>query len=212
MDAVIFDMDGVIVDSEPLHQKVLHEMTEEWGIIVPQEERQSFVGLKDEEVFTHLKANYGLQEDVPRMVEQYIDRYIKKLAREGPVPVPGAIPLIRELKARKIPLALASSSPKDAILLVLTHLRLQPDFSHVVSGEDVTHSKPEPDIFLKAAKLLQVNPNHCLVIEDSYNGVQAAKQAGMTCIGLRNPLSGNQDLGAADRIVDSLKELDVSFL
>jgi HAD superfamily hydrolase (TIGR01509 family) len=104
-------------------------------------------------------------------------------------------------------MALASSSTQRVIDTVLEKLALVGVFDPVVSGEEVEHGKPAPDIFLRTAGLLEIPPETCLVIEDSANGVRAAKAAGMVCIGFRNPNSGAQDLSAADAIVASLDEI-----
>ena len=109
-------------------------------------------------------------------------------------PIPGIIELLDEIKRARVKIGLASSSVRSFIALVLNNLEINHYFDAVVSGEDVKRSKPQPDIFLKAAEKLQVSPDACLVIEDSQHGVKAAIQAGMTCIGFNNPNSGSQDL------------------
>ena len=109
----------------------------------------------------------------------------------------------------RIPIAIASSSPREFIEAVVKKIGIDQYFKILVSGEEIERSKPEPDIFLKAATLLNVSPTECLVVEDSKSGTIAAKKAGMKCIGYQNVNSGNQDLSNADFIVNDIKEIDI---
>ena len=122
-------------------------------------------------------------------------------------PIDGIRELLAELKALNIPAAIASSSPPVFIKAVLRKFDLLDHFECVVSGEEVERGKPAPDVYLKAAELLGVKPQDCMVLEDARHGVAAAKAAGMKCIGFVNPNSGNQDLSQADYVVHAVSEV-----
>ena len=117
--------------------------------------------------------------------------------------------MLEEIKTAHLPIAIASSSPKIFIEAVVEKIGIRQYFKILISGEEIERSKPEPDIFLKAALLLNVNPSECLVVEDSKSGTIAAKKAGMKCIGYQNFNSGNQDLSNADFIVNDIREIDI---
>ena len=127
-------------------------------------------------------------------------------------PIPGIVELLEELRRQRIAIGLASSSPRSFIEAVLAKFKIREYFACVVSGEEMPAGKPAPDIYLEAARQLHVPPEQCVVLEDSRNGVLAAKRAGMTCIGFANPASGGQDLSAADRIVHAISEIKVGHL
>ena len=116
------------------------------------------------------------------------------------------------LKEHDIPTAVASSSPIEFIETNISNLGFNDYFQFLLSGNEVTNGKPAPDIYLAAAKRLNVMPQDCVVLEDSHNGVKAAKSAGMTCIGFQNPNSGIQDISMADTVIDSIKQIDVNQL
>ncbi len=208
--AVIFDMDGVIIDSEPLHYKVFKEyLHSKWGMSITDEEYSAFIGATNYHMYAVLKEKYQLAEEVTALVEEYEEKcsaYLMESKTEKPIL--GVDVLVKNLYQNNIRLALASSSPKKNIKLVLEMFGLAPYFEVVVSGQEVVNSKPSPDIFLRAAKLLNLLPEECLVFEDSKNGVAAAKEAGMKCIAFYNPNSGKQDLSRADHIIESFAEVD----
>ena len=160
-------------------------------------------------MYAVLKEKYQLAEEVTALVEEYEEKcsaYLTESKTEKPIL--GVDVLVKNLYQNNIRLALASSSPKKNIKLVLEMFGLAPYFEVVVSGQEVVNSKPSPDIFLRAAKLLNLLPEECLVFEDSKNGVAAAKEAGMKCIAFYNPNSGKQDLSRADHIIESFAEVD----
>lgn len=209
---VIFDMDGVIIDSEPLHYKVFEQYCGELGFEASEEEYDSFIGSTDLDMFTFLRDKYHLPETVENMVQYKRTMFFDYLKHMDKKPIQAVDELIRELASKGIKLALASSSDMDIIHLILDKFGIAHFFDVVVSGTELERSKPAPDIFLKAAERLNVEPGACLVIEDSRNGIAAAKAAGMKCIGFRNPNSGNQDLSAADKIICHFNELDCETL
>ncbi len=200
---VIFDMDGVIIDSEPIHIASEKEMFELLKLGVSNEEHHSFVGASSETLWSTIKERKNLDYPVDTLVEMNRTMYMKNLKKMFVLESIPYIPeLISQLKVEGFQLAVASSSPVSQVSYILENLHLIQYFQAVITGDDVIKGKPEPDIFLKAARSVGVDPSLCVVIEDSLNGVMAAKNAHMKCIGLRNPNSGNQDLSKADILID----------
>lgn len=211
--AIIFDMDGVIVDSEPLHYKVFMEYTKsKFGLSISDEEYSTFIGTTNHHIYSTLKQKYGIEGDLEFIIKEYENKCLDfLLCSKTERPIQGVDILVKNLHKNKIKLGLASSSPKKSINAILELFDLHQFFDVLVSGQEVEHSKPAPDIFLRAAELLGFSPKECLVFEDSHNGVVAAKTAGMQCIAYYNPSSGNQDLSRADRIIESFLEVDSSI-
>ncbi|MFK9092189.1 HAD family hydrolase [Bacillus salipaludis] len=207
---VIFDMDGVIIDSEPLHFQVDQLVMRKLGVFISHEELEQFVGMTNPEMWAQLKWKYNLSEDVDKIIDFQLSTKIKLLEESHIEPIEGVVDLIRQLKINKIKIGLASSSPRRFIETVLNKFHIIHYFDCIVSGEEVPKGKPAPDIYRKAAELVGVNESECTVIEDSRNGVLSAKAACMKCIGFRNPNSGNQDLSGADMIVEVMKEIHIS--
>lgn len=201
---IIFDMDGVLVDSEKIYMEMNRAFFRELGAEITYEEYQTFIGISATKMWTYIKEKANLLQSVEELKEQEKELKHKTLKEAELVPTPGLIGLLDMLKLNGHTLAIASSGLRKNIDLILEKLGIGKYFDLIVSGEQVVKGKPEPDIFLKAAGHFQVSPSHCIVIEDSRNGVLAAKAAGMYCIGYYNPSSGNQDLSKADIIIDSL--------
>ena len=211
--AVIFDMDGVIVDSQPYHFAVEDKMCREMGIDVSMEESHSFVGMAGAKVWSYLKNKYALQESIEELLafeNKARTAYFSSL--ENLQPIPGVVELLEALKQHDIKTALASSSSAEVIEIFISKLGIKKYFQKIISGDTVEKGKPDPDIFLYTATTLGENPSDCLVIEDSANGVKAAKLAGMKCIGFRNSNSGEQDLSRADMVIDDFREMNLSIL
>jgi beta-phosphoglucomutase family hydrolase len=207
--AVIFDMDGVIIDSEPFHFEVNKRLFAALGITVSTGEYEGFIGVSNTAMWTAIKAKHGLVQSVKDLVALQVDGNIDFMNSGRVDCVPGVLDLINGLKKERFLLGLASSSPYTIIEMVLNRFGIRSVFDCVVSGEDFKNGKPAPDIFLKTAQVLNVPPAQCVVIEDATHGVQAAKAAGMKCIGFNNPNSPGQDLAPADMVVGDLKELSV---
>ena len=206
--AFIFDMDGVIIDSEPLHIESDKMVGREFGIELTDEELLQYVGMNDEWLWSKLAKKYKINTAIDEILEmQYLNK-IKLLETGKFQKIKGVDDLISDLRVKGIKTALASSSAVRFIQSVLDKLELTDSFEVTVSGEDVENGKPAPDIFLRAAELLNVSPKECVVLEDAMHGINGAKKAGMKCIGFKNPNSGNQDLSNADKIVYTLEGLD----
>jgi HAD superfamily hydrolase (TIGR01509 family) len=204
--AVIFDMDGVLLDSEPMHMQVQDNMAAELGFKMTRAEHLAFVGISPLATWEQLCARHGLPQNPQELAEEQGRRYLAQ-ALEKAVPRSGLLPLLDYLQARDKPLAVASSNQRETVDAVLGKLGVRDFFRAVVTGSDAERSKPWPDIFLKAARLLRALPADCLVIEDAATGVAAARSAGMRCIGLCVPDAPFQDLSSADITVSSLDEI-----
>lgn len=210
---VIFDMDGVIIDSEPIHQKCERRMFQMLGINVSESEHNAFMGTTDETWWSWLGSKYKLPIKIDEVIQLKKILYLEHLKQDTYIkPIPFVSELIADLYKDNFSLALASSSPHEQIDYILSSFELKYFFKIIISGEDVKEGKPSPEIFLKASELLGIPPESCIVIEDSYNGVMAAKSANMKCIGFNNPNSGNQDLGKADQIINSFKEISAETI
>ncbi|MGT2784232.1 HAD family hydrolase [Streptococcus merionis] len=206
--AIIFDMDGVIVDSEYIFLSTKTQLLLDRGIDTDETYQYQFMGTTFQYMWEVMKAENQLSESVEELIAEMNSRREAMIAADGVRPIKGVQPLIKKLHSRGLPLAVASSSPKHEVERNLDELELAAYFDFLVSGEEVEHSKPEPDVFLRAAELLQVKPQDCLVFEDTKNGSLAAKAAGMTCIGFANPDYPAQDLSACDVVVSDYRELD----
>ncbi len=198
-------MDGVLVDSEPLHMEVERAIFRELGLDIPLEAHHRFIGMVPLKIWSVIRERYGLAEDPATLKRREQERKYE-LFRQRPIPlVPGVRRLLKTFRERGYPLALASSSPRQIIELFTEKTGTRASFEFLLSGEEVANGKPAPDIFLESARRLGAPPAACFVIEDSGNGVRAAKAAGMACIGFQNPHSGEQDLAPADLIVHSFE-------
>jgi HAD superfamily hydrolase (TIGR01509 family) len=207
--AFIFDMDGVIIDSEPFHYEFQLATMKAFGIDIPKEEFDQFTGMTNPEIWSILKKEYNLAPSVEEIIEQQLNQKLAYLKDLQIGPIDGILELLQDLRRNHIAIALASSSPIRFIEAVLDKFNIRDYYDCVISGEVVGKGKPHPEIFLKTARELGVSPEHCMVLEDSRNGTIAAKSAGMRCIGFANPNSGLQDLSAADVIVNSIREINV---
>ena len=207
MKAVIFDMDGVIIDSEPLHQKVEQELLEDLGGVMTDADKEAFVGTTDYHMWSTMKERFNLSPTIEEMIESKKERFLEQVHTISLVD--GFEKVLEELKAEGYLLALASSNNRKAVDQIVKQFDLVHEFEIAMSGEDVTKGKPHPEIFLKTAQAMGVDPANCLVIEDAKTGVTAANAAGMKSIGLDNPNSGPQDLSEADIVLASYDEFDL---
>jgi HAD superfamily hydrolase (TIGR01509 family) len=207
-DAVVFDMDGVLVDTEHLWDEVREELTEEWGGRYTREAQEAMMGMSSLEWSRYLHEKVGLREPPEVINDEVVRRMLARYATDLPV-VPGAVDAVRRLAAEGLRLALASSSNRELIDAVLLRLRLSALFEATVSSEEVARGKPAPDVYLEAARRLGLDPTRCVAIEDSASGIRAAHAAGMRVIAYPNrhypPSSGV--LALADAVVDSPNEL-----
>jgi HAD superfamily hydrolase (TIGR01509 family) len=206
IEAVLFDMDGVLVDSEPLHLEAARRLLATYGVSYSQEENAEFIGFTDLEVFTILKTRHGLAPATDELARQFAAGLIELLARDA-VPLPGVPAVLVGLRRAGYRLALASSSTPEVIAATLRALRIDGHFPTVVSSVEVGRGKPAPDVFLAAASRLGLPPGRCLVVEDSRNGVLAAKRAGMACVAVPCAATRHQEFVEADLVLGTLEEL-----
>ena len=208
--AIIFDMDGVIIDSEPLHERAYLELFEELGYAENHGVNfDDYIGRTDKALIEDFVAKHKPAFTVEDLSDRKKDRFLQIMREEEPI-----FEDLPELVARLAavyPLAVASGSLHPVIDAVLALKNLRQYFRFCVSSSDVIHGKPAPDIFLHAAKLLKVEPGACCVIEDSAAGVTAARAAGMDVIAITNSLP-RAKLGHANCIVDSYEEIDQLLL
>lgn len=209
MEAVIFDMDGVIVDSEPLSDQHEAMLFPQLGIDLSQMSPQrSFRGMNAKTLWTTLKVEYQLQDSLEDLIKHGRASYMSFLENLPEIPiVPGTRELIQALSETDAKLALASSGNPKRVALFLERLELARYFEIVVHGDDVVHGKPNPEVFLIAAHRLSIKPNSCVVIEDSTAGISAAKTAGMLCLGFGGLAHNHEDLSAADTTFSNFHEL-----
>jgi HAD superfamily hydrolase (TIGR01509 family) len=209
LQTVIFDMDGVIVDTEPVHNYAYYQHFKELGIEVSAEMFATFTGNSTKNVFQKIKEHFGVTEDIPTLVEKKRSLFNDAFDTKTDLfLLEGVEDLIKQLHQNGIQLILASSSSKVTINRVFNRFKLDTYFSHIVSGEDFPQSKPNPDIFLEAVRLSKSNKENCIVIEDSTNGIKAAHAAGIYCVGYRSVNSKKQDYSLANLVIDSFEELD----
>ncbi len=222
LKAIIFDFNGVILDDEPLHFQSMRDSVAGLGIHITKEEYWTqYLPLDDRSCLEAICRNYSRileDEDRRRLLELKALNY-RSLLRDRKPLFPGAAEFIRAAAAR-YPLALASGARRDEIESTLREAGLHHCFSAIAGAEDFVLGKPHPESYLFALKLLnsrrngvtlQIRPDECLVIEDSVDGVQGARAAGMRCLALTNTYSG-ESLGAANRIVSSFHEVEVDEL
>jgi HAD superfamily hydrolase (TIGR01509 family) len=202
--AVIFDMDGVLADTEPVYERALGVVLAERGAAVSAAEYAALVGMSSEATWRWVVDRFGLP-DAPGELLEYESVLIPALLH-GLVAAPGVTELITMLRTQSVPLALGSSARRPLVEAVLTRIGLADSFSAVVSGDDARHGKPHPAIFLEAAHRLGVAASACVVIEDSLPGMRAGRSAGMTVVGVRSRYTLGLEL-PADLIVESLTEL-----
>jgi HAD superfamily hydrolase (TIGR01509 family) len=207
--AVIFDMDGVIVDSEPYSIQALLDILRQYGVEPTEDDLRRSYGRRVRDDFIDYFFRYGVTADVDSAIAHKHARYYH-LAAGHLQPFPGVMPLLGRLRARGYRMALASSGDRVKVAFGMQALELNGTFEAIVSGDDVPHSKPDPAIYLTAAQRLGVSPTECIAIEDAPAGVEAVKRAGMRCIAVTNSVTREQ-LHRADLIVDSLAD-DLSLV
>ncbi len=208
LKAVIFDMDGVIIDSEPLHYKAYHAMFDEVGIDVSVELYDSLTGKSTINVCKQLKEHFNLEhtpEELATIKRKHFD-VIFKTDKTFDL-IDGVRELIMNYHANGLTLVLGSSATMMSINRIFERFQLDQYFKAKLSGAELKASKPHPEIFIKAAKATGFSPEECLVIEDATNGIAAAKGAGIFCVAFDSFHSKNQDYSQADLIIQNFEEI-----
>ncbi len=206
-------MDGVIVDTEPVHHYAYHQHFKQLNIEVTPDMYASFTGNSTKNIFEKLKQQFDLKEDLQTLVETKRQLFNDAFdSKEDLFLLDGVEALIKDLHANGMQLVLGSSSAKVTINRIFNRFGLHKYFTHIVSGEDFPKSKPHPAIFEHAAFLAQTSVENCIVIEDSTNGILAAKAAGIYCIGYDSFHSKMQDYSKADQVIRHFSELSFEKL
>ncbi|RKZ00492.1 MAG: phosphatase [Candidatus Hydrothermota bacterium] len=205
---VILDMDGVILDSEPIHLEATNRVLKKYGAELSYRENLSLQGTAEIPYWKILMERFGFSEDVKKLIEEKEKHMFEILSRKELVPNEGLMEFLLALRKRGIPIGLASSSQLNQINFILRKLGLREFFSAITSGEEVSEGKPEPQIYLETARRLGVPPERCVAIEDSRNGLISAKRAGMKVIAYRNDFGLDVDM----KINSFLELKDLKFL
>lgn len=213
LKAVLFDMDGVIVDTEPLHRKAYFKMFEEVNIDVYESLYDSFTGQATLPICRTLCQHFELSETPETLVSIKRKHFKYLFENDSDLDLlDGVHNLIQDYHENGLTLILASSASMPNINRIFNRFDLNKYFKAKISGADLKASKPHPEIFLKAAELAEEKGDNCMVIEDSTNGIAAAKAANIYCVGFKSPHSVNQDYSKADRVISSFDEILFSKL
>ena len=207
INAVIFDMDGVLSDSEWIYVEKILEVLREEGVFIEAEEINDLFGRSMSRISDELKRRYDLPKEAAFYCERVLFLRDKLIEEEGIFPMEGAVDIVRELHTEGVPIAVASSAPIETIKGNMKRFGIERYIDHYVSGVDCARGKPDPEIYMRAASLLNTDPHNCIAVEDSANGVAAAKAAGMYCIAFVPPKAVPQDVSVADEIVASLYDI-----
>ncbi len=204
--AVIFDMDGVLADTGPWHRLAWEQLATRSGITTDQHFFEKHFG-KVNRVILPLLFQRDLPEEEIRQLGDRKEKIFRRLYRKRIEPFPGVARLSDELLRAGFSLAVGSSGPRDNVQMVLDGIGLAPSLSAVITGEDVTRGKPDPEVFLAAAAALRLPPGRCVVVEDAVVGVEAARAAGMACVAVTNTHPAHSFAGLAQLVVNSLERL-----
>ena len=212
IQTVIFDMDGVIVDTEPVHYYAYQQHFKQLNIHVSDEMYTTFTGNSTKNVYQKIRNHFNIEIPINELVASKRNLFNEAFdTKEDLNLLEGVEALIIQLFNEGKQLILASSSAKVTIYRVFTRFKLHRYFSYIVSGEDFPQSKPHPAIFEEAVRLSGMKKEHCMVIEDSTNGIIAAKAAGLYCVGYRSINTKQQNYDLADLVIDKFEDLKINF-
>lgn len=200
--AVIFDMDGVLIDSQPLHYEIDIRVIQACGYPADLNTVTPYTGISNPDRWPKYRENLNLAPSPEKLIEM-AEQAMRDIFNEADlVASPGIPALLKGIKELGLHCGVASASSHELIELVLDHTGIAQYFDAITSGEDVSVSKPAPDVYLKAAQKSGYAPEQCIAIEDSAVGILSAKNAGLTCIGYKNPNTYGQDFTHADYVAD----------
>ena len=212
-EAVIFDMDGVLIDSEPIHIGIEKQLFDKLGIDVSETVHRSYMGASNEFMYSDLRSRFNLSESVTELIESdelFRSDYFHRL---DTIPTnDGLISLLGQIKTAGLKLAVATSSSPEIANLLLNKCGIAPFFDAIVTTSEAGKSKPSPDVYLLAAKKIGVSPEDCIVFEDSPNGLLSAKSAGMFCVVIQSDSELIQKLSKADYLIQSFTEITLTRL
>lgn len=210
--AVIFDMDGVIINSEVLYDEAFRKLVNLEGKELSQEHLNAVRGMEDIEIWKNLIDWYELKESPEYYNERILEDIMVVFEKDPEISaIDGLLTLLEGLKVKGLRLSVASSADLNRIKVIVERLEIRDYFEFLTSADEVSRAKPSPEIYLKAAEKMDLSPSECWVIEDSTNGVKAAKGAGMKCIGFRGPYDTEQDHSLADKQVIEHKEINLDW-
>jgi len=213
IEAIIFDMDGTLVDTEPFNTEIEKSLFKLNKIEISEEEHQKYIGVASDAMWLEIAKRNKLQIPVSELIEQNHKESFRYLSEVEQIPImPGLVELLEKLQAKKYPMAVASSSTPEIIDLILKKNNLKNYFQVIVSAQETGKSKPEPDVFLLTAEKLGIKPANCLVVEDSENGIKAAIAAGMTCVAYQSPGTDPQKQKEADAVIRNYSQLGMMLL
>ncbi len=209
---LVFDFDGLILDTETPEYLVLQEIFKTYGTTLPLAEWNSALGASldafDPLAYLALKVNKPL--DQPALLKLWRVRSNILVQQQGPLP--GVVKTIQRAQELGLKMAIASSSPRDWVISHLVHLKLLDPFEKILTAEDVLNIKPAPDLYLKSVQALGLVPSEAMAFEDSPNGIQAARAAGLFCVAIPNPVSRLLNLDHADLVIESLASVTLDEL
>lgn len=205
----IFDWDGVIIDSAKLHEQSWHQLAHELGTAIAPGSFLRGFGMKSAQIIEQIHRWATTPEEIARLTNRKEALYREIVRQSEIVPLPGVVAWLDRLRAAAVPCAVASSTQRLNIEAVLDRLGLREAFATIVSAEDVSAGKPNPEVFLKAAAGLGLAPERCVVFEDAYVGIEAAHAAGMKVVAVATT-HAPEELSGADRVVRQLDELTVA--
>ena len=212
--AAIFDMDGVLVDSNPFHLKKWEALLDEHRIAFDRDELPRLIlGHRNDTTLRHFFGP-NLGTDETQRLGDELEETFREMIRPHARPVPGLEALIIAFHNAGIPMAVASSAMTKNVEFIVDVLGFRHYFRHLVTGDEVRHAKPDPEIYIKAAEKLEIQPSRCVAFEDSFVGVESAKRAGMICVAIAStfPLSELRERTHADLAVESFEQLNLGML
>ncbi len=200
--AVIFDMDGVVIDNNPFHKLAWRSFSENYGVKLSEEEISEHIfGRVSRDTLEYIFRRTLIDKEIDQYVEEK-EKIYRQAYRDHIKPVRGLLPLLTDLQKNMVPMALATSAPSDNVEFIFSHLPLSTYFRFTLDASDITNGKPDPEIYLKTIKRLGIPAERCLVFEDSIAGVKAALRAGARVIGITTTHSGEELGGVLDAISD----------
>ena len=210
---IIYDLDDLLVNSDYLHIQAFEAVLKEYGCSfdkLPSGMKESFVGRRISDIAKEVISYFNLNVDFDYFYKRRMVIFLK-IAEKNLEMMPGAMHSL-SLFRNRFKLAIASSGAMEYINLVISKFKLGRCFDVIVSGDDVTKGKPDPETYIVAARKLGLKPSECAVLEDAHAGIESAKKAGCKCIAIRNPNTPPQDMSKADIILDSLEKISVEMI
>ncbi|MDP5272837.1 HAD family hydrolase [Chengkuizengella axinellae] len=211
MEAVIFDMDGVIIDSHTVTYQLLSDTANQYGCNLTPDKIKGWGSLSARQFWKRIKDEYHLEQSLSELIESYdVEKEIQYYEHIGLIP--GFKEVLEQLNKSNIKTAIATSANKRRMNAVVDIFELRTLFDAFVCDDEVINSKPDPSIFIRVAQKLKVAPEKCLVVEDSENGKIAAQKAGMKCLGFKGLPHVNENMEGSDLMIRDFKELNIDVL